>query len=148
MKNFFHVTDNFDLQAKLDGIFEYPASPTKARLGVGLYVLESRESAQKYLNMLAEASGRTLSEFSIIEYKIPDDELGKLSQKHFEYGEELGKFMDEYSLLYSSSPKLLECSPYDVDIISAPYGEYGREFLFRRNAQAVARKYQIVHKVR
>ena len=35
--NIFHVTDNFDLQAKLDGIFEYPASPTKARFSVGLW---------------------------------------------------------------------------------------------------------------
>ncbi len=148
MKSFFHVTNNFDLQAKLESVFEYPASPTKARLGVGLYVLESRESAQKYLKLLAEVSGRTFSEFSIIEYKIPDEELRKLSQKHFEYGEELGKFMDGYSMLYSPNPKPLDGSLYDVDIISAPYGEYGREFLFRKNAQAVAQKYQIVHKVR
>ena len=58
------------------------------------------------------------------------------------------ELVNEYSLLYSPNPKPLDGSPYDVDIISAPYGEYGREFLFRKNAQAVAQKYQIVHKVR
>lgn len=146
MKSFFHVTDNISLEAKLLGTFEFLPEPTKARLGVGLYVLETKEAAQKYMEMLATAKGLNLSDFSIIEYRIPCEELSKLSAKQFEYGEELGKFLDEYSLLYSANPQPLEGSPYDVDIISAPYGEYGREFLFREKAQALGRKYQIVHK--